>query len=116
MEMIQDDLEAMFRGVKGITHKRRDDEVSDQVEPLTEPDDMVIVASPRHSYEPVKVPEDHTGRCTAWSVGRLSRCKQEAAFGHHAEPKYGSGVSCTLAQGSPSSTEPWGHSLARPET
>lgn len=29
--------------------------------PLTEPDDMVIVTSPCHSYEPVKVPEDETG-------------------------------------------------------
>jgi endogenous inhibitor of DNA gyrase (YacG/DUF329 family) len=61
MEMIQDDLEAMFRGVKGMTYKRRGDEITDQSEPLTESDDMVIVASPCHSYEPVKVPEDHTG-------------------------------------------------------
>ncbi|MFB7338606.1 hypothetical protein ACFCZ6_00935 [Streptomyces hydrogenans] len=29
--------------------------------PLTEPDDMVIVTSPCHSYEPVKVPEDTSG-------------------------------------------------------
>ncbi|WP_435229159.1 hypothetical protein [Streptomyces sp. Tue6028] len=29
--------------------------------PLTEPDDMTIVASPCHSYEPVKVPEDTSG-------------------------------------------------------
>lgn len=29
--------------------------------PLTEPDDMVIVTSPCHSYEPVKVPEDASG-------------------------------------------------------
>ncbi|MFH9134481.1 hypothetical protein [Streptomyces sp. NPDC017524] len=29
--------------------------------PLTEPDDMVIVTSPCHSYEPVKVPEDSSG-------------------------------------------------------
>jgi hypothetical protein len=29
--------------------------------PLTEPDDMVIVTSPCHSYEPVKVPEDSAG-------------------------------------------------------
>jgi hypothetical protein len=28
---------------------------------LTEPDDMQIIASPCHSYEPVKVPDDATG-------------------------------------------------------
>jgi hypothetical protein len=28
---------------------------------LVEPDDMMIIASPCHSYEPVKVPEDATG-------------------------------------------------------
>lgn len=30
-------------------------------EPLTEPDDMSVITSPCHSWEPVKVPEDHTG-------------------------------------------------------
>ena len=61
MEMIQDDLEAMFRGMKGMTYERGSDELTDQPEPLTELEDMVIVASPCHSYEPVKIPEDHTG-------------------------------------------------------
>jgi hypothetical protein len=28
---------------------------------LTEPDDMQIIASPCHSYEPIKVPDDATG-------------------------------------------------------
>src|SRR3954454_1132876 len=35
-------------------------------EPLTEPDDMVIVASPGHRYEAREVPKDHTGRSTAF--------------------------------------------------
>lgn len=61
LERVQDDLESMFRGVKGVTYKRRGQDVADLPEPLTEPDDMTIVASPCHSYEPVKVPEDHTG-------------------------------------------------------
>jgi hypothetical protein len=30
-------------------------------EPITEPDDMAVVTSPCHSWEPVKVPDDHTG-------------------------------------------------------
>lgn len=61
MEMIQDDLEAVFRGMKGMTYKRGGDATFHQSEPLTEPNDMLIIASPCHSYEPVKVPVDHTG-------------------------------------------------------
>lgn len=61
MDRVRDDLEAIFRGVKGITYKRGSDEVTEVPEPLVEPDDMTIVASPCHSYEPVKVPEDHPG-------------------------------------------------------
>lgn len=61
MEMIQENLEAAFRRVKGVTYKRGSDGTFDPPNPLTEPDDMVIVASPCHGYEPVKVPEDHTG-------------------------------------------------------
>ncbi len=60
-EMDQDELETMFRGVKGVTYKRGSDEVTDLREPLAEPDDMTIVTSPCHGYEPVKVPDDHTG-------------------------------------------------------
>jgi endogenous inhibitor of DNA gyrase (YacG/DUF329 family) len=61
MSMVQDELDSMFRGMKGITYERGDDTGADESEPLVEPDDMVIVASPCHGYEPVKVPEDHTG-------------------------------------------------------
>ena len=61
LEMIQDDLEAMFRGAKGMTYERGNDGMSDESVQLTETDDMVIVASPCHGYEPVKIPEDHTG-------------------------------------------------------
>lgn len=61
MERVQDEMEAMFRGIKGMTYKRGRDQHTDDSEPLTELDDMSIVASPCHSYEPVKVPEDHTG-------------------------------------------------------
>ncbi len=62
MERIQDDIEAAFTGTKGVTYKRGNDVFPDSSTPLTEPDDMMIVASPCHSYEPVKVPENHTGR------------------------------------------------------
>ena len=30
--------------------------------PLTEPTDMVIVTSPCHAWEPIKVPEERSGR------------------------------------------------------
>jgi hypothetical protein len=33
----------------------------DEPDALVEPDDMVIVLSPCHAYEPVKVPEDASG-------------------------------------------------------
>jgi len=36
-------------------------DVPDAPMPLTEPDDMSIIMSPCHSYEPVKVPDNHTG-------------------------------------------------------
>ena len=62
MGMVQDQLDAMFRGVKGITYKRGHSEVVNESQPLVEPDDMVIVASPCHAYEPVKVPADHRGQ------------------------------------------------------
>ena len=61
IERVQDELEAMFRGVKGLTYSRGEEEIIVQPESLTEPDDMVIVTSPCHGFEPVKVPEDHTG-------------------------------------------------------
>lgn len=60
-ELLGDQLESVLRGIKGVTYKRSGDELPDESVPLTEPDDMVIVASPCHGYEPMKVPENHTG-------------------------------------------------------
>lgn len=54
-----------FKGLKskGVTWKRTGRlDVPEAPSPLAdEADDMVIVASPCHSYEPVKVPEDAAG-------------------------------------------------------
>lgn len=61
MEQVQDDLEALFRGTGGLRYNRGDEEITLQPDPLTEPDDMVIVTSPCHGFEPMKVPEDHAG-------------------------------------------------------
>lgn len=59
--IVQDELEGMFRGMKGVEYKRSSEEPADFADPLVEPDDMTIVTSPCHDYEPVKVPEDHVG-------------------------------------------------------
>ena len=60
-EIAHAELESMFRGKKGLQYKRGRDETLKPAEPLVEPDDMTIVTSPCHQFEPVKIPEDHTG-------------------------------------------------------
>jgi len=59
--IMEDELEAMFKGVRGLEYKRGSEEPVDFTSPLVEPDDMTIVTSPCHDYEPVKVPDDHAG-------------------------------------------------------
>lgn len=62
MRAVEDEIEAMFRGMKGVTYKRgQGSPPSEVADPLVEPDDMTIIASPCHSYEPVKVPDDASG-------------------------------------------------------
>lgn len=63
-KVVEDELDKIFRRVssKHLSVKRTGRmELPDQADPLTEPDDMMIVASPCHGYEPVKVPDKHTG-------------------------------------------------------
>ncbi|MFT9112382.1 MAG: hypothetical protein ABF453_10225 [Bifidobacterium psychraerophilum] len=62
-QAIKDSMADMFKGMKGFTYKPNpsfslDIETPD---PLTEPDDMVMVEPPCHSNEPLKVPEGATG-------------------------------------------------------
>lgn len=62
MRYVQDELAAAFRGNKNLRFAPgtgRD--LPDVPASLTEPDDMRIVASPCHGYEPVKVPDDSSG-------------------------------------------------------
>lgn len=61
-QVIKDSMADMFKGMKGFTYKPNpsfnlDIETPD---PLTEPDDMVMVEPPCHSNEPLKVPEEAT--------------------------------------------------------
>jgi len=64
LQLVQDELTQAFRGAAGKFLKFRassSSDLPDEPMPLTEADDMVIIASPCHSYEPVKVPEDALG-------------------------------------------------------
>jgi hypothetical protein len=54
---VQDELSAGFRNSKHMKFKPGNDSPSAPT-PLVEPNDMQMVASPCHSYEPVKVPQN----------------------------------------------------------
>jgi hypothetical protein len=59
LRSVQDELAAAFRGNKNVRFKPGNgSDTPDVPASLTEPDDMRIVASPCHAYEPVKVPDD----------------------------------------------------------
>lgn len=55
------DLERSTRRNKHVKFKASRTSVPGTPEALTEPDDMMVVTSPCHAWEPVKVPEDHVG-------------------------------------------------------
>lgn len=64
MQRLDEELSGLFRGMSSKHVKIKQTgrlDVPDLPDPLVEVDDMVIVLSPCHSYEPVKVPDDHTG-------------------------------------------------------
>lgn len=62
MGQVEDEIESALRASKHITYKPGDgSDFPDTPIALVEPDDMRIVASPCHDYEPVKVPEDVDG-------------------------------------------------------
>lgn len=63
VDSAMDDLFKGLKGAKGITVKRSraSSARSPNPDPITEPDDMAIVVSPCHGYEPIKVPDSHVG-------------------------------------------------------
>ena len=62
MRQVQDEIGNALRGSKNVTFQPGDGGYfPDAPGALTEPDDMRIVASPCHDYEPVKVPKDVDG-------------------------------------------------------
>lgn len=61
LQSLDDELASAFKGLNSRFVKVKKTghlDIPDEPEPLAEPDDMVIVASPCHGWEPVKVPED----------------------------------------------------------
>jgi hypothetical protein len=62
LRRFQDELGNALRGSKHLTYKPGDgSDYPDTPSALVETDDMRIVASPCHDYEPVKVPEEVDG-------------------------------------------------------
>jgi hypothetical protein len=62
MRYIQDSLKQAFRNNKYVRFEPGNgSDIPDQPSALTEPDDMQIVASPCHAYEPIKIPANHEG-------------------------------------------------------
>ena len=64
MKRFDDELPNLFRDMSSKHVKIKQTgrlDIPDLPDPLVEPDDMEIVVSPCHSYEPVKVPESLPG-------------------------------------------------------
>jgi hypothetical protein len=60
MDAMADELARAFRNTPGIRIERSHGHRPDPPMPLVEPDDMTMVASPCHGFEPVKVADDWT--------------------------------------------------------
>jgi hypothetical protein len=55
---VSNELEKAFRGVKGLTYKPGQIDEPEPPAALLEPNDMIILISPCHPWEPVKVPDE----------------------------------------------------------
>lgn len=61
LQALDDELTSVFRGMNSKHFKVKKTghlDIPDEPDPLIEPDDMMIVASPCHAWEPIKVAED----------------------------------------------------------
>jgi hypothetical protein len=61
-QFVQDSIEDMFKGVKGMKFKPNQSFTFGIETPdaLVEPDDMMIAEAPCHPNEPVKIPDETT--------------------------------------------------------
>lgn len=61
MQVVDDELSKAFRGLNSkyvkVTKKGSFDKPAEP-DPMVEPDDMIILASPCHAWEPIKVPDE----------------------------------------------------------
>jgi len=57
-----DEIGKMLGNMKGVTYTENYENEPGVPESLHEPNDMVILMSPCHSWEPIKVPQGATGR------------------------------------------------------
>lgn len=71
--LIQDATKEAFEGIKGMSFKPDGNFTLgiEVPEPLTEPDDMIIVEPPCHPSEPIKVPEHATEHIHCLICGSL---------------------------------------------
>ena len=64
VRLVEDEFKRAFKGMnsKHFKIEMKDNfDTANEPMPMVEPDDMVIVASPCHFYEPIKVPETESG-------------------------------------------------------
>lgn len=66
-----DMLRETFQGAKGWTHRPSYDDEPAYPAALHEPNDMIIVASPCHPWEPVKVPEKAASQVSCLICGKI---------------------------------------------
>jgi hypothetical protein len=57
MDAVNDEMKKAFRGLKHLKYTPGKNNAPAPT-PLVEPDDMIIIESPCHPWEPVKVPEE----------------------------------------------------------
>ncbi|MER7557337.1 hypothetical protein ABTZ46_10375 [Nocardioides sp. NPDC126508] len=72
-QLVQDSLAQAFKGAKGLSYKPNPNATLGipDAEPLSEANDMLIVESPCHPNEPVKVPENAAGSLHCLICGSL---------------------------------------------
>lgn len=61
LDEIFSDLERSTRRNKYVRFKAESVRLPEVADPLVEPEDMIVVTSPCHAWEPIKIPEEHMG-------------------------------------------------------
>ena len=82
MQEIQRELKDAFGSSRrsGIRFESNDADIPEVPAALAEPSDMQIIASPCHSYEPVKIPDDAAGPFHCLSCGEGSSLSDDLTY------------------------------------